>query len=92
MLSPQSIIVASKEPVFSELGDEVVIFSPRNGEYYGLNAVGARVWSLIQEPIVVEQVRDSILVEFNTVPEDCERDLLELLQSLLEQNLVEIAG
>src|SRR2546426_12791479 len=80
--SPASIVVAIRDQVSADLAGEAAILNLKSGVYYGLNAVGARIWSLIQEPKSVEDIRDAILNEYDVDPERCESDLLQLLQQL----------
>lgn len=58
--------------------------------YYGLDAVGARIWSLVQTPRTFHDVRELILAAYEVDTERCERDLLALLESLLNAGLVEV--
>ena len=90
MILTNSIIVAAKDQVFSDLGEEVVILNLKDGVYYGLDAVGARVWDLIQEARAVREIRDALLDEYDVEPELCERDLLTLLEELAARDLVEV--
>jgi hypothetical protein len=62
----------------------------KNGTYYGLDAVGARVWNLIQEPRSVAAVRDVILDEYDVEPVRCESDLHTLLGELAAAELIEV--
>ena len=90
MISISSVVVAAKDQVSSDLGEEVVVLDLKNGVYYGLDAVGARIWNLIQEPKAVNEIRDVLLDEYEVEPEHCERDLLALLEELVAENLVEV--
>ena len=90
-LSKSSVIKVSKEAVHCDVEDEVVILGMKDGVYYGLNPVGAFIWSKIQEPKKVEEIRDLILKEFEVSSEECEADLIDLLYDLLENNLIEIS-
>ena len=90
MISTSSVVVAAKDQVSSDLGEEVAILDLKNGVYYGLDAVGARIWNLIQEPKAVNEIRDVLLDEYEVEPEHCERDLLALLEKLVAENLVEV--
>ncbi len=72
------------------VGEETVILGLKGDMYFGLNPVGSRVWSLIQEPRTVAQVRDAILEEYQVEPAECERDVVDLLARLADQNLVEV--
>jgi Coenzyme PQQ synthesis protein D (PqqD) len=90
MVSKSSIVVASRQQVSSDLAGEVVILDLKNGMYYGLNAVGAFIWRLIQEPRLVGEIRDAILDEYEVESDHCEHDLIALLQELGAVGLVEI--
>lgn len=89
-LSGQSIVVAAKEQVSCDVGGEAAILNMRNGVYYGLDSVGARVWDLIQKPRCVADLNATVLREYDVEPARCERDLLDLLQSLLAEGLIEL--
>jgi|SRR5215216_695016 len=85
-----SIVVAEKDYVSSDLGGEVAILSLKGGVYYGLDAVGARIWDLIQKPRSVNEIWRILLEEYDVDPERCKRDLLTLLQELSTEGLVEV--
>ena len=89
-LSVNSSVVAAKDQVSSDLGEEIAILDLKSGTYYGLDAVGARIWSLIQEPRSVEEIRDSLVSEYEVEPALCESDLIVLLQRLADEGLVEV--
>ena len=90
MISTSSVVVAAQDQVSSDLGEEVVILHLKNGVYYGLDEVGARIWDLIQEPRAVNEIRDLLLDEYDVEAERCESDLLALLEELVAEGLVEV--
>jgi len=92
MITSATTVVASKDQVSCDLAGEAAILGLKNGVYYGLDPVGARIWNLIQTPALVSAVRDAILQEYDVEAERCERDLLDLLQKLAEQGLLEVTG
>jgi Coenzyme PQQ synthesis protein D (PqqD) len=85
-----SIVVAVRHQVSCDLAGEAVILDIKSGIYYGLNAVGARIWNLVQEPQTVGKVRDAILQEFDVEPDHCERELMALLQEMATNGLIEV--
>jgi hypothetical protein len=91
-LSPASIVIATKEQVSCSLGDESAILNMKNSVYYGLNPLGARIWSLLREPRSVREVCDTIVQEYDVEPERCERDVLDLLEQMKSEGLVEMSG
>jgi hypothetical protein len=92
VISLKSRVVASKENVSCSLGDEAAILNMKSGVYYGLDPVGARVWSLLGEPHTVEELREAITSEYDVEPARCEGDLLSLLEKLRTEGLIEIRG
>jgi hypothetical protein len=89
-LSERSTIVAGKDQVSSDLGGEIAILDLASGVYYGLDTVGARVWELVQEPIEVTQIVETIIEEYDAVPARVQRDVLTFLQRLADEELVEV--
>ena len=83
-------IVATTDQVSCDLGGEAAILHSKNGLYYGLNDVGARVWKLIRTPKTLTELRDALLEEYEVETERCERDLGELLDQLASAELIEI--
>lgn len=86
--SPASRFVVSDEQVFTTLGSESVILSLADGVYYGLDAVGTRVWALLERPQTVAELTSRISEEFDVSPAQCEHDLLALLGELSARRLV----
>ena len=84
-----SVVVATRDQVSSDLGGEAVILHLGNGVYYSLNGSGSRIWSLIQQPSIVEGVYTTLLAEYEVEPRVCERELLRLLETLNAQGLIE---
>ena len=89
-LSTRSTVVVAKDQVSTDLGGEVAILHLKSSTYYGLDTVGARIWSLIQEPKVVEEIRGVLTSEYEVEADRCERDLIALLQRLAKEGLIEV--
>jgi coenzyme PQQ synthesis protein D (PqqD) len=83
-----SYVVASDEQVHTSLGDEAVILGLEDGVYYGLDAVGARLWALLATPRRVSDLVALVMEEFDVGEERCEHDVLALLGELAERRLI----
>ena len=88
-ISLETTVVATKEQASADLGGEAAILNLKNGIYYGLDQVGARIWSLIQEPRTVREVREMLVEEYDVDADRCERDLYALLRQLAENDLID---
>jgi hypothetical protein len=89
-ITGDAIVVVTKDQVSADLSGEAAILNLKSGMYYGLNKVGARIWSLIQEPKTANEIEDALLREFDVEPVQCETDLFALLNELLSRGLIEV--
>jgi hypothetical protein len=90
--SPNTIVVASNDQVSSDLAGETVLLSMKTAHYYGLADVGARIWSMVREPMSVSAICDSIAREYDVSPDRCQADVVRFLQELAQHGLVEVRG
>ncbi len=91
LISGNTSIQAATSQVFTEVGEEAVILHLKDGVYYGLDPIGTRIWKLIQQPIMIDQLQAILLEEYDVDAEVCRCDLLELLDELSSHNLIEIS-
>ena len=89
-ISGHSVVVAAKDQVSCDLAGEGAILNIKSGVYYGLDPVGARIWSLMQEPREVAEIQNAITDESEVEPGRCPRNLVELLEKLLAKGLIEV--
>ena len=90
IITGATTVVASKDQVSCDLAGEAAILSLKNGVYYGLNPLGARIWNLIQEPRRLAELRDILLSEYDVEAERCERDVIKVLHRLAAEGLIDI--
>ncbi len=89
-LSGSTMVSTSKDYVYCNVEDEMVLLGMEDGIYYGLNPVGAFIWEQIKEPKTIDEIRDAVLSEYEVNKSECEGDLYELLRELVEKGLVEV--
>lgn len=89
-LTARSLVAAVRDQVSCDLAGEAAILHLGSGVYYTLDRVGARVWSLIQQPERVDTLRDTLLAEYDVTPERLEADLFDLLGKLAAEQLIEV--
>ncbi len=89
-MNDTATIVASQEQVACDLQGEVAILNLKNSTYYGMNPVGARVWELLQQPIMVSRLRQQLAQEYEAEPERIGKDLDALLADLEQHQLIRV--
>ncbi|MBT5873731.1 MAG: lasso peptide biosynthesis PqqD family chaperone [Candidatus Latescibacteria bacterium] len=90
VINLQTMIKASDEIVSSKLDDQVVMMSIDKGAYFGLDEIGSRIWELLASPRTVSGLCSILIQEYDVPREECEQDILALLNELAEKNLLQI--
>lgn len=81
---------AIKDHLFSSLADEAVLLSLRNGKYYGVNHVGAAIWSAIQKPATLAEIEESLIKEYDVDEETCRAAVAEFLDNMVREELIDV--
>lgn len=89
-LSLTSTVRIKDDILFNDLQGEIVILSPKDGVYFGLDPVGTRAWQLIQHHGRLGAVKDAMLKEYEVSAERLEEDLQDLVTRLVDNGLVEV--
>jgi len=74
-----------------QVGDETVILDLASGTYFGLDAVGARIWQLAEEGHSVSQIVGTLLREYDATEPQLRQDVQSLLDDLVSRGLVEVS-
>ena len=85
-----SRVSAIPDQVSCDLSGEAAVLSLRSGIYYGLNPVGARIWTLVQKPVIVTEILQTIVAEYEVDASVCEADLMQVLGDLATHGLLEV--
>lgn len=77
--------------MFRELEGESVILNLDSESYFGLDEVGTRMWQAVTEADSIQAAFDTLAEEYEVDAATLREDLSELLGTLLDRGLVEIA-
>ena len=87
-LTSSSIVVATTDQLSSELGGEAVILDMKAGVYFGLDEVGTRIWSLVQQPRCVADICAELQAEYEVERARCEAAVLTPLAEMSDAGLI----
>ncbi len=85
-----TIITQGVGLVSSQIDGEIVMMSVDNEQYYGLDAVGSRIWELIAQPRSVSSVCETLLSEFQVDRDTCQRDVLNFVERLYAEKIIRL--
>ena len=69
------MIKRSGDWLSAKVGDEIMMMSAARGNYLGVNAVGARIWELIETPSDIDTVCATLVGEFEVDPATCRSEV-----------------
>ncbi len=88
--APDDLAIGVLEDVlFQDVEGEIVLLNIETGEYYGLNEVGSRIWTMFQEGQPVSQVLSTLLSEYDVPEEGLRGDVEQFLLQLQSKHLIE---
>ncbi len=86
--SLDALVRVPKDVVFRELDGEAVILNLESGIYFGLDAIGTRIWRLVEEYGSLRAVWEAMQREFEAPDETLRSDLLTFINELSAKGLV----
>lgn len=87
MFTTHSRLNASPSVLFSEVDGEAVLLNQQTGLYYGLNEVGARIWSLVVQSRTLGEIQTTLFDDYDVAAEALWADVVRLATELTEQGL-----
>jgi Coenzyme PQQ synthesis protein D (PqqD) len=92
-IGPDTTVSRNGDILHASVGtEETVMMSVAAGRYYGLNAVGSRIWELLETQRTIAQLYAQICEEFEVDPQTCEAEVLKFVQDLINNGLVHEAA
>jgi hypothetical protein len=82
-------LVRNDDILYAPVGaEEAVMMSIEAGRYFGLNAVGARIWELLETPRTIAELCERIAEEFEVDVDSCGPDVVKFTDSLIDNGIV----
>ncbi len=73
-----------------QVGDECVMLDMASGFYFGVDAVGARIWQLLSETGSCAALVDRLTQEYDVPPEQAESDVARFVEELTAHGLLSV--
>lgn len=78
--------------IAARVGDQIVMMNARQGEYLGLDAMGARIWDLLDTPRSPEALRAALEAEYDVTPERCAVEVDAFIATLVQHRAVSVSA
>ena len=81
-------ITLSPDVISQEVSGETVLLDLESENYFGLDAVGTRIWQLIKENDNLQAIYDTLLEEYEVEEQRLQTDLEAILGEITQLGLV----
>jgi len=89
-MSPESRVTISPSVYARSFGEELVLLDFNRGEYFALDAIGARVWRSLEQGRTIAEAADAIVVTHEVSRDRALADVTDLVTHLANESLVAV--
>lgn len=89
-ISLDSVVIRQNELPTAEISGEVVMMNLEKGKYFALDSVGSRIWELMENKQVVEDIISILLDEYDIDAQTCQEHVLEFMNKLYTEGLLDL--
>lgn len=85
----KNTILSRKSGIMTaDMNGATVMMDIETGKYYNLGESGGRIWELLESPMSLDALLDALTKEYSVTIEQCEKDTVPFLASLVERGLL----
>lgn len=87
-LAPTIALRRAEGLLAAAVGDELLMMSVKEGKYFNLNGVGARIWELLAEPVTPDGLVAALTAEYEVDDDTAREQVVEFLSALRARGLL----
>lgn len=88
MITFESKFARNDDVAWRAIDDEALVVNPKDSLVYPLNAVGTRIWELLDGKKTVSEISSIIYEEFDGDEMTIRNDITDFVESLLKAGLI----
>jgi hypothetical protein len=70
------------------VNDELLMMSIEHGKYFNLNAVGTRIWELLETPTTLDGLVAALTTEYDVAPDTARQEVEHFVNALRDRGLL----
>ncbi len=88
--SNDTVVSIIKEIPTTVIDNELGMMSIEKGQYYSLDEIGKEIWNLMESPIEMKKIVETLLCDYDIDKDVCFNDVRELIEELYQNDLIKI--
>jgi hypothetical protein len=91
-LTLTSKLSRNPDVAFTQIDDDLVMMGPDDNLFYGVNATGTKIWSLLEFKVLsLNEICEGIQQDYDVPEAQCIDDAMQFVQAMVEQNMLAIS-
>ncbi len=78
----------SEQFITSDLGEAIILSDIQSDMFYGTNSVGSAIWTLLTEPLSINELTTELMSQFEIDEATCLKEVAEFIEELSKVNAV----
>jgi hypothetical protein len=89
-LQMHSRVVQAPELLSSQIDQQTALLDIERSKYFGFNKVGSRIWQLMEQPVIIETICQTLIREFDVEDGKCRAEVMAFCSKLAADKLISI--
>jgi len=87
------MMTINDDVVFTQVDEDIVMMDPENGEYHGLNMVGAELWNLLEsKPMDLNGMVNYLKETYELDAASATTDVTAFVETMLKQDFLVVTA
>lgn len=82
--------VRNSKTISGRLHEEMVMMDIEQGKYFSLNQTATVIWELLEKPMTVEEMCNTLIVDYDVEASRCKIEVKEYLDEMLSLGLIKM--
>jgi len=87
-ISGSTVVTRNPSILFNDFDDGLMMMDIDSGHYFDIDSVGGRIWALIEAPVTLDTICDSLVAEYEVEDSVCRTETIGFIGELAEKGLV----
>ena len=85
-------LVVTPDTLINVIEGESVLLNLKSENYFGLDQIGTRMWTLLTTSDSIQAAYEALLDEYDVSADELRKDMQDLIEKLIANGLLEVVG
>ena len=87
-IDPQARFARNPAILFNDFDDGIIMMDIEAGTYFDIDAIGSRIWTLLDQPAALADISAALCEEYSVDPATCLAETGDFLAELTRMGLI----